>query len=467
MPRSAIGIDIGGTHLRAARVSSAGVIEAEARETSSPDPDIVIERLYGLIAAVDAPDVIGIGIGVPGRVDAAANRVLSGGYVDLSSRDVAALIAERTGRKVLLDNDASMALVAEAAIGAGQGVSNLVLLTIGTGIGGGLMMDGKLVRGRATAGQLGHVVVDPEGPACLCGGRGCVETLSSGTALGTHLARHGFPQGTRADSLLERARVGEAAARAVVSDWARPLQRAIDSLVATLDPDRVIMGGGLGREAAKALALLPKGETWYECEVLPAALGDAAGVIGAGLSALQAVKEGHRLIMVNGVPASGKSTIGAAISAARNWPLLALDTIKNPFLAEIGTVDRPFNRVLGRATYRAIFDVISASPAASTFVVDAWFGFQPRDLLLELLQKGGITEIVEIWCSAPPKLIASRYRERAGERLPGHPGADYADELEVLAGRAEPMALGPVLAVDTSQPSNLPDILNFIDKHLR
>jgi glucokinase len=466
MVRTAIGIDIGGTHLRAARISTTGVVEAEAREASSSDPDAVITRLIALVDLVDAPGVAAIGIGVPGRVDTAANRVLSGGYVDLSGRDVAEAITARTGRKVVLDNDASMALTAEAAVGAGKGAGNLVLLTIGTGIGGGIMMDGKVLRGRATAGQLGHVVVDPEGPQCLCGGRGCVETLSSGTALGGHIAHYGFPTGTRAEHLIGRAQAGDATARAVLSDWARPLQRAVDTLVATLDPDRVILGGGLGREAAEALSLLPKGETWYECPVVAATLGDAAGVIGAGLAALRTRPRGNRIVMVNGVPASGKSTVAALISAMKRWPLLALDTIKNPFLAEIGTVDRPFNRVLGRASYRAIFDVMGSAPAGSTFVVDAWFGFQPKELLLELIKKGGVTEIVEIWCSASPEVIARRYRDRSGERLPGHPGAEYAEELAILAARAEPMSLGPVLRVDTSRPTETGTILGFIDLHL-
>jgi glucokinase len=466
MMRHAIGIDIGGTHLRAARISSSGAIEAEARDISDRDPNVVIERLIALIAAVDAPDVVAIGIGVPGRVDTATNRVLSGGYVDLSTRDVAAIISARTGRPVVLDNDAAMALVAEAAVGAGKGWKNLAILTIGTGIGGGIMVDGKLLRGRATAGQLGHIVVETDGPECLCGGRGCVETLSSGTALGTHMARHGIPAGTRAAGLIERAKAGDATALAVLSDWARPLRSAVDSLVATLDPDRIILGGGLGREAAEALALLPTTKSWYECPVVAATLGDAAGVIGAALAALRAQTRGHRLVMVNGVPASGKSTVASMISGARGWPLLALDTIKNPFLAEIGNVDRPFNRVLGRASYRAMFDVIGAAPADSTFVVDAWFGFQPRELLRELLEKAEITEIVEIWCSAAPELIADRYRNRAGERLPGHPGAEYADELAILAAKAEPMALGPVLQVDTSRPTETGTILGFLDLHL-
>ena len=97
--------------------------------------------------------------------------------------------------------------------------------------------------------------------------------------------------------------------------------------------------------------------------------------------------------MVNGVPASGKSGVAAQLSAATGWPVLALDTVKDPFLAEIGAVDRPFNRVLGRASYRAVFALIAATRRGTTAIVDAWFGFQPRALLEELLAASGIDEV--------------------------------------------------------------------------
>ncbi len=464
---TAIGVDIGGTHLRAGRIAPDGAIVARRRAPSSRDPHEAMARLIALVEEIDDPSVVAIGIGVPGRVDFARRAVLSGGYVDLSKVPLAVGLEERFARPVTIDNDASMAMVAEARLGAGRGARHFALLTIGTGIGGGIMDGGRILRGRATAGQLGHISVDPDGPPCLCGRRGCVEATSSGTALGRLIGVAGLPPGTTAAQLIERTRAGDCQARDVLTRWAAPLRRAADTLVATLDCERVILGGGLGREAAEAVSLLPPEPSWYRTEIVPAQLGDDAGIVGAGLAALDSLPRHRRLVMVNGVPASGKSAVAARLSAATGWPVYGLDTVKDPFLAEIGAVERPFNRVLGRASYRAIFALIGAAPPGTTAIVDAWFGFQPRALLEALLAEAGIDAVLEIWCHAPPDLVAARYGARAGERLPGHPGPEYAGELARLAARAEPMRLGPVLAVDTSRAVDAADVARFIDAHWR
>lgn len=453
-PATAIGVDVGGTNLRAARVRADGTVLARARTASARDPEAVVERLIGLIADVLDPSVAAIGVGIPGRVDFARRAVLSGGYVDLSRIDLAGRLELRFASPVVIDNDASMALVAEARAGAGRGARHLALLTIGTGIGGGIMENGRIVRGRATAGQLGHIPVDPAGPACLCGGTGCVEAMSSGTALGRLIREAGLPDGTTARDLLRQADEGDTAAAGIMADWAAPLRRAVDSLTATLDCERVILGGGLGREAAAAVARLTERSRWYQTKIVPAVFGDDAGIVGAALAAMAVRPHGRRLVMVNGVPASGKSGVAARLSEATGWPVLALDTVKEPFLSEIaatlGPIERPFNRVLGRASYRAIFALLAAAPQGSTAIVDAWFGFQPRELLEDLLAAAGIDEVLEFWCTAPPGVVADRYRSRA--RAPGHPGPEYAKELEALASRAEPMRLGPVFEIDTTRP---------------
>lgn len=462
MTRSAIGIDIGGTNLRAARIAADGTILARARLASARDPAVVVDRLHELIAAMDAPEVAAIGIGVPGRVDFATRAIHSGGYVDLSGVPLAEMLEARFGHKVVIDNDCTMALVGEARRGAARGARNVVMLTIGTGIGGAVLDHGQITRGQVAAGQLGHVVVVPEGRPCVCGRRGCVETESSGTALGRHIAEAGLPAGTTAAQLLAD-RAGNRAADRVLRAWSAPLRMAVDSLVATLDPELVVIGGGLGGEAVQALADTHDASAWFDSRIVPAQLGDDAGVIGAGLSALDGLRKGKRLVMVNGVPASGKSTVARTISARTGWPVLALDTIKNPFLKEIENVDRPFNRVLGRAAYRAIFALVAEAPEGTTAIVDAWFGFQPRALLEELIAEAGIGAVAEIWCGTKPAVIGQRYRDRAGSRLPGHPGADYADELVVLASKAEPMGIGPVLRVDTGAAADVGAVAAFLD----
>lgn len=283
---AAIGVDIGGTNLRAARISSRGEILERLSERIVRDADTVVERIASLVSRLDRPGVRAIGIGVPGRVDAGRRQVLSGGYLDLSGAALAERIDAASGKPVVIDNDCNMALIGEIAVGAGVGRENVVMFTIGTGIGGAAVEEGRVVRGRRSAGQLGHITVNFAGEPCACGRHGCVETTSSGTALGRAVAAAGLPAGTDADGLFALAAGGNAVAAGVLERWAAPLRAAIDSMVATFDPDLVLLGGGLGHAAYRAVSALPPPSEWYRCPVEPAALGDDAGVIGAGVSAL-------------------------------------------------------------------------------------------------------------------------------------------------------------------------------------
>lgn len=456
---AAIGIDIGGTRLRAARVAN-GVIEARASQPSSPDARVVLSRVLDLVAKVRTPEVMALGIGVPGQVHAHTRRILSGGYVNLSGSDFAAEVEAATCLPVAIENDATMALLGEAAHGAAKGLQNVVMLTIGTGIGGAILDGGRVVRGSGAAGQLGHLCVDPAGRTCVCGRVGCVETVSSGTAFATHLAEAGLPADTRAEDLLAR---GDAQALAVISAWATPLRAAIDSLIATCNPDCVVIGGGAGGGAFAALATVPARGVWYNAPVLAATLGDDAGVIGAATAAI-AARPAKRMVMVNGVPASGKSSVASALAAATGWPILTLDTIKNPFLAALPPGDRAFNRMLGRASYAAIFDLIANAPSGSTFIVDAWFGFQPLDVLQNGLARAGVTDLAEIWCHAPPQTVGDRYAARLSQRLPGHPGADYVPELIALSGTAKPTGFAPCLDIDTTQALDIPGLTEWLHR---
>jgi glucokinase len=456
---SAIGIDIGGTRLRAARVAT-GVIEARASAPSSPDPQHVLARVLELVAQVRSAEVTALGIGVPGQVHATTRRVLSGGYVNLSGLDFAAEVEAATGLPVTIENDATMALQGEAAHGAAKGRANVVMLTIGTGIGGAILDGGRVLRGAGSAGQLGHLCIDPNGRTCVCGRVGCVETVSSGTAFGTHLAEAGLPADTRAEDLLARQ---DPTARGVIAAWATPLRAAIDSLIATCNPDCVVIGGGAGAAAFAALATVPARGAWYTAPVLVATLGDDAGVIGAATAALTA-RPRKRLVMVNGVPASGKSRVARALADATGWPILTLDTIKGPFLDILPPGDRLFNRTLGRASYAAIFDLIGDAPAGSTFIVDAWFGFQPPEVLEQGLARAGVTDLAEVWCHAPPTVIGQRYSDRLHDRHPGHPGADYVPELIALAERAAPTGLAPCYPLDSTRPLDIGALTGWLNQ---
>lgn len=460
--RVAIGLDIGGTRLRAARVRG-DTIEARAGADSSGDPEIVLRRCLALIAEVRNPEVAAIGIGIPGQVDAEARRAISGGFVDLSGLDFAGQIQAATGLEVVVENDATMALIAEAAHGAARGAANAVMLTIGTGIGGAMLERGRVLRGRRAAGQLGHVVVAPGGPRCLCGRDGCLETVSSGSAFATHLQAAGLPPDTRAEDLLART---DPEARGVIEAWARPMRRAIDSLVSVLNPDCVVIGGGAGPAACAALETVPEAPSWYHAPVIAAALGDDAGVIGAAQAALSGPGRAKRAVLVNGVPASGKSRVARALADATGWPILALDTIKQPFLDALPPGDRQFNRLLGRASHAAIFDVIAEAPAGATFIVDAWFGFQQPEALERGLARAGVAGLAEIWCHAPAAIVGARYLARVGDRGPGHPGAEYVPELVELAGRARPTGLARCLEVETSGPVDIGKVTVWLESGL-
>lgn len=460
MTPCAIGIDIGGTHLRAARVTMDGTIEEQLRKPSRRDPEAMLADCLSLIAQLRTPEVRAVGIGVPGQVDPRTREVFSGGYVDLSSIPFADRVAEATGLPLAIENDGAMALLGEHAHGAARGCRNAVLLTIGTGIGGAVLESGRLIRGRRSAGQLGHVVADPDGLPCLCGNRGCVETTSAGPALARLLHQAGFPDGTRVEHAL--ADPSDAAA-AALSAWAAPLRRAVDSLVAALDPEVVVLGGGLGAQAAAALERLPPPEPgWFGAPVVAARLGEEAGAIGASLAGLRAAGVGRkRVVLVNGVPASGKSTVARALSRELGWPLLTLDTIKQPFLDALPPGDRLFNRTLGRAAYRAIWSLLTDAPKG-VFVLDAWFGFQPLEILCEGLREAGAEAVAEVWCAAPPEEIGRRYAERALLRGPGHPGLDYVPELVELAAQARPTGVAPLRSIDTSRPLDLASLVTWV-----
>ena len=452
MARNAIGIDIGGTHIRAARIAGDGTILDRRVIATDRSPDRCLQSCRDLVAALRDATTTGIGVGVPGQVDFTAQRALSGGYVDLSGLPFATDLSAATDLPVIIDNDANMALLGEARVGAARGLSHAVLLTIGTGIGGAILDNGRLLRGRGTAGQLGHLTVVPEGRPCVCGRQGCVETESSGTAFATHLAEAGLPPGLRAQDLLAR---DDPAAARVLHRWAAPLRHAIDTLITTLAPEAVLIGGGAGAGALAALDRMPPAQSWFAAPVIAAALGDDAGVTGAGLAALTA---GRRAVLVNGVPASGKSGIAALLSARTGWPILSLDTVKNPFLLEFFPVDRPTNRRFGAAAYEAIFDMVAQHAPDATVIIDAWFGFQPRDILDAGLARAGITQLAQVWCQARPDTIAARYAARVGSRPVGHPGLDYVPELHALATRARPLDAIPMVVADTEAPLD-PDAL--------
>ncbi len=167
-------------------------------------------------------------------------------------------------------------------------------------------------------------------------------------------------------------------------------------------------------------------------------------------------------ILINGIPASGKSTITRLLAETFSLPVLTIDGIKEPFMARLAPVDRPMNRQLGCAAYEVIWSIVGASPASMVWLIDAWFGFQPRETLQRLLQQAGVEQVIEVWNHISPELAVARYASRLATRPPGHPGEEYLPELAQLAGRAQPMSLGPVLTIDQRHPLQIEPVIQWL-----
>ena len=289
-----IGLDVGGTKIRSGVVDRDGHV-LEDRELSSPAAS---ERdvLAALDAAVESlldDRVAAIGYGIPANLERGTGRALWATNLPLTDVEIAARARERFGLPVGIENDASAATLAEWRIGAGRGTSNLVMLTLGTGVGGGVVLDGQLLR---TWFEVGHLVVQEGGRTCTCGGHGHLEVLASGSAADA-AARELWGDGADAALLVRRAEDGDEEAIRALATVGATLGAAVGSLANLLAPALVVVGGGFGaaagrfvldaaRVAARNEAIHPANEL---LEIVPAALGREAGLVGAGLVAFEAL----------------------------------------------------------------------------------------------------------------------------------------------------------------------------------
>jgi glucokinase len=314
-----VGIDLGGTKTAAAvvDVASGRVVADRSIPTDSQEgPDAVLARMAALVLEVcDAAsmplDGIGaIGLGVPGPFDQASGRIvflpnLVGMWRGVPVREI---LSRTLPRPILLVNDARAFILAEAAFGAGRAQHTVVGLTVGTGIGGGIVIDGRLHLGiDGTAGEVGHMTIDPHGPPCGCGNRGCLEMFASGPAIATLGAQALIHSKTTAlrelvgddvrrispDIIMRAAEGGDAVARDILQRAGDALGIGVANLVTTLSPNCVVIGGSVARlgpwlfEPVRAIVRQRCTAVPVDrMQIVPAALGDA-GVIGAALWAAQ------------------------------------------------------------------------------------------------------------------------------------------------------------------------------------
>jgi glucokinase len=304
-PARSIGLDLGGTKCLAVAVENDEVV-GELRVPTPPGTAALLDALAGATRRLsDVGGVVGVGVGAPGLVDRdgvlrfAPN--LRGVGANLRLKDE---LEGRLGVEVRVDNDATCAAWGERQMGAGRGFDQVVMVTLGTGIGGGIIVDGRLARGaNGFGGEIGHMVVDPDGPPCPCGQRGCWERFASGSGLG-RLGREaalagdadrlvelagGDPELVRGEHVGRAAADGDPGAMAVLHDFARWVALGLANLTNIFDPEAFVLGGGLIEMGD--LLLAPVGAAFTELlaaraqrppvAILPASLGEHAGAIGA------------------------------------------------------------------------------------------------------------------------------------------------------------------------------------------
>jgi glucokinase len=298
---SVLAIDLGGTRLRLALFRERGAPPVRvARLPTRPEEGF--ERVLDRIATaarelLGGEPIAGAGLAAPGPLDPRSGVLLRPPNLRgwPAEAPIGAALSERLGAPVIVDNDANLAALGEWQAGAGRGVDDLVYFTVSTGIGGGIIVGGRLLRGvHGYAGELGHLLIEADGPPCLCGGRGCLETLASGTAI-ARLARERLaagepsrltPDATAAD-VFAAAAAGDRLAAAVVERAMWRLGMGVVNALHLFDPALVILGGGVtnaGRlvfdpvERAVVRLAMP---AFRQTPVVRAALGDDAGLYGA------------------------------------------------------------------------------------------------------------------------------------------------------------------------------------------
>ncbi|HZU40716.1 MAG TPA: ROK family protein [Solirubrobacteraceae bacterium] len=313
--RRTIGVDMGGTKLLAGAVDADYLVHRRLqRSVGGLDQSALLESAVQAVQELREPadgEIDAVGFGIPSLIDRRSGRSVVAVHLPLAGVPLADVMAERLGLPVFVDNDANLALLAEHRAGAAQGARHALMITVGTGIGGGLVLDGELYRGAVgAAGELGHITIDLDGPPCHgnCPSRGCLEALASGTALAREARRlaeerpdsglaaalaDGRPLGGAL--VTELAHDGDPAAREAIERIGTHLGIGIASLLNIFNPEVVVIGGGVigagelllapARAQAERRALPPS----REARIVPAHFGAEAGMVGAAVLAREGV----------------------------------------------------------------------------------------------------------------------------------------------------------------------------------
>ncbi|MEU3053705.1 ROK family protein [Streptomyces griseus] len=293
-----IALDVGGTGMKGALLdrdlSAAATVRRPTPRALGPEAvvDAIVSALTGLAgtAARERLPVVRAGVVVPGIVDDATGRVVYAANLGFADLPLAEVLRERTGLTVVVGHDVRAGGAAEAAVGAAREARHALFVPIGTGIAGAVVTDGRTLTADGYAGEIGHVVVDPAGPVCGCGARGCLEALASGPALAAALGARTGRAVHGAEEVARLVRAGDRDATEVWNGAVDALGTVLATLTTVLAPDTVVIGGGVG-EAGELLraplrtALAARLTFQRMPRVTGAALGDRAGCLGAGLLA--------------------------------------------------------------------------------------------------------------------------------------------------------------------------------------
>ncbi len=296
----AIGVDLGGTKILAGVVTRSGeILRRHERPTPQDSQEAVLAELEAAVVALLDDEVGAIGFGVPSPIDQPTGVVVECVNVHLVDCPLRPLMEDRFGLPVGLDNDANAAAIGEWRAGAGRGVDDLVMLTLGTGVGGGVITRGHPMRGARGGGmELGHVVIVHDGLPCrgACRGRGHLEAYVTGIAA-TARAQKAFGPAVDAHRLVRIANEGDETAKSILADIGSYLGSGMGSFANIFEPDLIVIGGGFGvaawewivpraEEVMRREALRPMRD---RVRVVPAELGTAAGSIGAGYVGFEAL----------------------------------------------------------------------------------------------------------------------------------------------------------------------------------
>jgi predicted NBD/HSP70 family sugar kinase len=298
----AVGIDFGKRHLAVAVADLSHTVLAERRREMRDDYDAQegFEAATGLVegvleaAAIPRDRVLGVGMGLPGPVHrrgTLGSETILPGWAGVTA---AGAMSERLGLPVQVENDANLGALAEHRFGAGAGSESLAYLKVATGIGAGLVVEGRLFRGAGgTAGEIGHTILDETGDVCRCGNRGCLETYASAPAI-VALLQRSLGAEMEPEQVIERAREGDAACRRVLADAGRHIGVAVANLCNLFNPERVVVGGSIAsaddllldplRESVRLRAIPSASE---DVQIVPGLLGERAELLGAVALVLQ------------------------------------------------------------------------------------------------------------------------------------------------------------------------------------